>query len=67
MFPIMRAALACVRGVENQRLLDAGIDPASVSLSATDAIEFATRAGAEANGLGETTGSLQAGKQADMS
>jgi 5-methylthioadenosine/S-adenosylhomocysteine deaminase len=66
LFPIMRAALASVRGVENQRLLDAGIDPLSVSVSALDAVEFATRAGAAANGLGDRTGCLEVGKQADI-
>jgi cytosine/adenosine deaminase-related metal-dependent hydrolase len=66
MFSAMRALLSGTRAVvNNQALLDKVIvDP--LPLMATDVLEFATLQGAIACGLGDKTGSLTVGKEADI-
>ncbi|MCZ4254207.1 amidohydrolase family protein [Sulfitobacter sp. G21635-S1] len=66
MFSAMRALLSGTRAVvNNQALIDKVIvDP--LPLMATDVLEFATLQGAIACGLGDKTGSLTVGKEADI-
>ena len=66
LFSIMRAALANVRGDVHARNLREGIDSESVPVTALDVLAFGTLAGAKANGLGDRTGSLSPGKDADV-
>jgi 5-methylthioadenosine/S-adenosylhomocysteine deaminase len=56
---VLRAA-ALFAGIERDRAED------PMSFTATTALELATRRGAEAIGLGDVTGSLETGKQADV-
>ncbi len=65
-FSIMRAALVSVRGDAHERQVQQGGDPDKVPVTTRDVLEFGTLAGARANGLGEVTGSLSVGKQADI-
>jgi cytosine/adenosine deaminase-related metal-dependent hydrolase len=66
LFAIMRATLSIARGDSNAAIIETGVMPTEVVLSARDVIEFATLQGARANGLESTTGSLAVGKQADI-
>lgn len=66
LFSIMRAALSSVRGDIHQRRIEEGGDSERVPATTADVLEFGTLAGAKANGLGDITGSLEAGKQADI-
>jgi 5-methylthioadenosine/S-adenosylhomocysteine deaminase len=66
MFTAMRATLAMQRAVENDELIKAGTTPTSLDLSARDILEFATIEGARTLGLGDRTGSITPGKQADL-
>ena len=60
LFSVMRAALACARLERHE----AGTGPGPIGV--LDALEFGTIRGAEANGLAARTGSLTAGKDADI-
>lgn len=63
MFTVMRITLAA----ERMRLTgDPSSWPDSWQLGVRDVLEFATRAGAEACGLGDRTGSLTPGRRADI-
>lgn len=66
MFAIMRAALAITRGDYQNAQIAEGVDPTKAALKTTDVIEFGTLRGAESNGLGDITGTLTPGKQADL-
>lgn len=66
MFGVMRSMLAGVRSVVNYQglLKDESIDP--LPLMATDVLKFATQNGANACKLGDRTGSITPGKEADI-
>lgn len=67
LFSVMRAAMSIVRGEANRRILEQGEgNVAELKLAASDVLEFATVQGARANGLDHVTGSLSAGKSADI-
>jgi cytosine/adenosine deaminase-related metal-dependent hydrolase len=66
LFSIMRAALSSVRGDIHQRRIERGGDSESMPATTHDVLEFATLSGALANGLGDVTGTLEVGKQADI-
>jgi 5-methylthioadenosine/S-adenosylhomocysteine deaminase len=66
LFAIMRATLSAARGDSNREIIATGVMPTEVVLSTADVLEFATLQGARANGLGDRTGSLAVGKQADI-
>jgi len=66
LFSIMRAALSSVRGDVHQRRIEEGTDSDRVPATTLDVLEFGTLSGAKANGLGDVTGSLEVGKQADI-
>lgn len=66
LFSIMRAALSSVRGDVHRRLIEEGGDSDRVPTTTHDVLEFGTLAGARGNGLGDVTGSLEVGKQADI-
>ncbi|WP_339762676.1 amidohydrolase family protein [uncultured Hoeflea sp.] len=66
MFNAMRALLSGTRSVVNNAALEEkrSVDP--LPLMTRDVLEFATLRGAIASGLGDKTGSLSKGKQADL-
>jgi cytosine/adenosine deaminase-related metal-dependent hydrolase len=66
MFTQMRLGLQFQRCMDNDPLNAAGEMPASLGLTVRDALGWATVNGAAAMGLEEVTGSLSAGKQADV-
>ncbi|HEY0578378.1 MAG TPA: amidohydrolase family protein [Pseudonocardia sp.] len=66
LFAAMRTALAVHRGQANAEALARGETPASVSMTALDALRMATVEGAKACGLDDRIGSPAPGKQADV-
>ena len=62
----MRLALQTARAFDNQIVLDRGTMPVTVPLTVADAFDFATKDGAAALGLENTTGTLQVGTRADI-
>src|SRR5215208_3065319 len=68
MFTQMRAAFACDRARVNAAGWEAGAegDVSDTMLTARQMLEMATRNGAEVAGVGDRTGSLTPGKQADV-
>ncbi|MEO1988011.1 MAG: amidohydrolase family protein [Martelella sp.] len=66
MFSAMRALLSSTRAVVNNQALTDKVIVDPLPLMATDVLEFATLQGALACGLGDRTGSLTVGKEADI-
>lgn len=66
MFRQMRFALQTQRALDNAAALERGTPLDSLKLSAREILEATTIEGARALGLGEVTGSLTPGKQADV-
>lgn len=66
MFASMRAALAGIRAIVNDKALHDGIEVDPLPVLASDVLNFATINGAYACGLGGVTGSLKAGMKADI-
>jgi len=62
----LRFALGFKRWENNEAANLAGKDPASLSITAADALRWSTVNAAEAVGLGDRIGSLSPGKQADL-
>jgi cytosine/adenosine deaminase-related metal-dependent hydrolase len=66
MFAAMRLLLSTTRGNEARRYLAKDIDFDPIPLTSKQVFEFATRRGAAACGLGDRTGTLAPGKEADI-
>jgi 5-methylthioadenosine/S-adenosylhomocysteine deaminase len=67
MFTQMRACFALQRALLNEKNLFGGPEPDRAKLlTVRDVMEFATVAGAKANGLGDKIGTLTPGKRADV-
>ena len=66
MFGAMKATIAAERALRNAAAADAGSVVTTLVPSCRDVVEYATIAGARANGLDADTGSLTPGKQADI-
>jgi cytosine/adenosine deaminase-related metal-dependent hydrolase len=66
MFATMRTAIGVQRALDNDRHVQKGTSPERLELTCGDVVEFATIDGARACGLGDRTGSLTPGKQADV-
>jgi 5-methylthioadenosine/S-adenosylhomocysteine deaminase len=66
MFGAMKATIAAERALRNAAAADAGTVVTTLAPSCRDVVEYATIAGARANGLDAITGSLTPGKQADI-
>jgi cytosine/adenosine deaminase-related metal-dependent hydrolase len=64
--PQMRLAIAADRHAQNEPVNQAGAMPESLGTSVMDVLRWVTVNGAEACGLGHVTGSLTAGKKADV-
>ena len=66
LFTQMRLALASARCADNDRCNRSGAMPQALTITARDALRWATLYGAEACGLDAKIGSLRPGKQADI-
>lgn len=66
MFGTMRTAISAQRALDNQAAVAEMRAVEAVSLSCREVLSFATVDGANAAGVGDVTGSLTAGKQADL-
>ncbi len=66
MFTVMRMALQRQRAADNQLVLETRESPAKVSISARQALEWATVEGARAMGMADRIGTLTPGKAADL-
>jgi cytosine/adenosine deaminase-related metal-dependent hydrolase len=66
MFAQMRIGLQFQRAIDNDPVIASGEMPGTLRLGVRDALRWATANGAEALGLGGTTGGLAPGKQADV-
>lgn len=66
MFSQMRFALQTERALRNDPVLRERKLPPTISPTVFDALMFATQDGANAMGLGATTGSIEVGKEADL-
>jgi 5-methylthioadenosine/S-adenosylhomocysteine deaminase len=66
MFGAMKATIAAERALRNAAAADAGTVVTELVPTCRDVVEYATIAGARANGLESKTGSLTPGKQADI-
>lgn len=66
MFATMRTALGVQRALDHARAEERGTTVDRLELTCRDVVGFATEAGAVACGLGDRTGTLTPGKQADV-
>ena len=66
MFNVMRMALQIQRMIDNKPFADAHKPIESLSIAPLQALEWATINGAQMMGMGDKTGSLAVGKQADI-
>lgn len=67
MFQVMRFALQTQRLLDNTKTIEAGMSIEELSFNARDAFAWTTIDGARAIGLDQKIGSLNPGKQADLS